>query len=209
MLNFAIILKGLCDGRLPSDSALGRFSPKFYKSCDLAQSMILRTIFRHLNWLEDIWWPKIVILFLELAPSIVGRPTPAPVPPILLVISRLLIESLFGARSSEARVIWTGGYGLKWKFHASLAIHCSCSLTAHVFRGPQWSQPIHVAWVLFLRIRRILKKAKAVSSPTKPSILRSKGGTSPRASFLLARLPCKAVFYRAQNWRCKEMELAS
>ena len=102
--------EGLCDGRLPSDSALGRFSPKFYKSCDLAQSMILRTIFRHLNWLEDIWWPKIVILFLELAPSIVGRPTPAPVPPILLVILRLLIESLFGARSSEARVIWTGGY---------------------------------------------------------------------------------------------------
>ena len=90
LLNFAIILKGLCDGRLPSDSALGRFSPKFYKSCDLAQSMILRTIFRHLNWLEDIWWPKIVMLFLELAPSIVGRPTPAPVPPILLVILRLL-----------------------------------------------------------------------------------------------------------------------
>ena len=46
LLNFAIILKGLCDGRLPSDSALGRFSPKFYKSCDLAQSMILRTILR-------------------------------------------------------------------------------------------------------------------------------------------------------------------
>ena len=111
LLNFAIILKGLCDGRLPSDSALGRFSPKFYKSCDLAQSMRLRTIFRHLNWLEDIWWPKIVILFLELAPSIVGRPSPGTRPAnSLSYLEASQSNSLFGARSSEARVIWTGGY---------------------------------------------------------------------------------------------------
>ena len=41
------------------------------------------------------------MLFLELAPSIVGRPTPAPVPPILLVILRLLIE--FPIWSTEQR----------------------------------------------------------------------------------------------------------
>jgi hypothetical protein len=50
-------------------------------------------------------------IVLELAPSIVGRPSPGTRPAnSLTYLEASQSNSLFGARSSEARVIRTGGY---------------------------------------------------------------------------------------------------
>jgi len=43
--------------------------------------MMLRTIYQDLNWLEDICGRKIANNILELAPLIVGRPSPGPLAP--------------------------------------------------------------------------------------------------------------------------------
>ena len=86
--------EGFCDGWLSSDSAPGRFSPKFYKFGDLAQSMILRTTFWYLNWLEDIWWPKIVIFFWNWLP-LLWAPSPGTRPARSLTYLEVLNRILY------------------------------------------------------------------------------------------------------------------
>ena len=74
--------EGLCDGRPPSDSAQVDSRPNFTSSVTwrnqwcFAPYMMLRTIYQDLNWLEDICGRKIANNILELAPLIVGRPSP-------------------------------------------------------------------------------------------------------------------------------------
>ena len=50
-------------------------------------------------------------IFLELASSILGRPSPGTRPARSLTYLEVLNRILYLAQSSEARVIRTGGYG--------------------------------------------------------------------------------------------------